>query len=126
MKRLLLLLIAICSFAGCNKKTDPPLKSITVAEETELSQTINADQTTAESIKFTTTGAWHIFIVGSTTEWITMDPEFGDKAGANEINITCKPNDTGSDRTAEFRIIGYNNYSITFKILQKAKVVEES
>lgn len=124
MKKLFFMLLATIVLAACEKEKEKEVSTITVPNQTELSQTVYADQTTGKSgVNFTTAGAWTSSIAESATakstraespDWISIDPSSGDKAGNYKINITLGKNLTGEKRSATISILcGADKVTIT-------------
>ncbi|MDR0547259.1 MAG: BACON domain-containing protein, partial [Dysgonamonadaceae bacterium] len=103
-----------------------------IIDNSELTQQVYADQTTATGgVSFTTKGAWTSTITekpaaaqssqrranSATADaplWISIDPDHGDAAGDYTINIVLEANTTGADRTAIITIrCGETEISIT-------------
>lgn len=109
MKRVLLIMLAICTLASCSKDNgDETPKNIEITGG-NTTQEVFADNTQGkEGVKFTTTGAWTSSIVpttkAETADWVSIDPASGDKAGDYTINIIFTPNYTGENRKAEIKI----------------------
>lgn len=109
MKKLLLIMLAICTLIGCSKDNgDETPKNIEITGG-ETTQEVFADNTQGkDGVKFTTTGAWNSSIVSTTKadapDWVSIDPASGDKAGDYTINIILAPNYTGENRKAEIKI----------------------
>jgi hypothetical protein len=87
------------------KKDGTPDEQITVENGAALTQTVFADETHAESVTFTTTGAWMSSITPNEQSWLSVDPDHGG-AGTHTVNITLEPNSTGKDRSATVTITG--------------------
>lgn len=116
MKKVLFALLTTFALVACQKggDNDPP-KSITVANQQQLTQTVYADNNAGKSgVTFTTAGAWSSSISEGTTakssraaapNWISIDPASGDKAGNYTINITLGTNLTGEKRSATITIM---------------------
>lgn len=117
MKKLCTMLLAmvVLVLAGCEKNNEEDRTNITVPNQTQLTQTVYADQTTgASGVTFTTAGAWRSSIdegtavrssESSASGWISIDPDSGDKAGSYTVNIRLTTNDTGEKRSATITII---------------------
>lgn len=123
MRKLVLILFAICVFAGCDEESDSPEDVRITSGSTK--QVFFADNTAGESgITFTTTGAWGARIASGTKAdapvWLSVDPANGDKAGTYTINITLEQNLTGEDRKAEIQII-CSKTTVTITVEQKGK-----
>lgn len=98
MRKILTMLFVSFVILSCDKNDDGETTAITVPNQTELEQTVYADNTTGKSgITFTTTGAWTSSInessltrsdKTSSPEWISIDPASGDKAGSYTISIS--------------------------------------
>lgn len=125
MKRVLLIMLAICTLASCSEdKGDDTPKNIEI-KGGKTTQEVFADNTQgSEGVKFTTTGAWTSSIVATTKayagtpDWVSIDPASGDKAGDYTINIILAPNYTGENRKAEIKI-SCGDTVITITIEQK-------
>lgn len=123
----ILSLVAILT--ACDKddtKQDTP--AITVPDQKQLTQTVFADDTVATSnVSFTTTSAWTSKITeplevksnDAKTDWVSITPSSGDKAGDYAIRITLAPNFSGEERTAAINII-CDRQTITVNIKQEA------
>lgn len=127
MKRKLLsgIIPVLCLlFVSCSDNEEN--KSIQVTDGQQLTQEVFADETQSQqAVSFTTTAAWKSSITtGAPTRaggagWISIDPDHGDAAGTYTISITLTPNLTGSDRTAEIRILCAGE-EIVISVSQKA------
>jgi hypothetical protein len=137
-----MVVIAIClavttMFPGCEpEENNPP--AISVADNSSLTQEVFADNEQGKSgVRFTTTGAWTSSIstvtassqsvqmraTSSSTQWISIDPDHGNKADTYTINITLDTNFTGLDRTAIITIL-CNGDEIKITVTQKGKTEE--
>lgn len=121
MKRLLLIMFAVCALTSCDKEKDEP-KNIEVTGGS-IKQELFADNTQGkEGVKFTTTGAWTSTVTPTTkaeaSTWVSIDPASGDKAGEYAINIKLEANYTGADRKAEIKI-NCGGTTITITVEQK-------
>lgn len=133
MKKLLTMLLVSVAMISCDKNDDGEPTAITVPNQTELEQTVYADQTTGKSgVTFTTAGAWTSTISetsptrsNKTTspEWISIDPASGDKAGSYTISISLSKNLTGAKRSATITIV-CGGERITINITQEATTEE--
>ena len=100
---------------SCDKNDDGETSAITVTNQTELEQTVYADNTTGKSdITFTTTSAWTSSINETSPtrsdktpspKWISITPASGDRAGSYTISISLSKNLTGAKRSATITII---------------------
>lgn len=123
MKKLLRMMLAICTLISCENGDVTTLKNIEVTGGS-LTQEVYADNTQGkEGIKFTTTGAWTSVVKPITradaSGWLSIDPASGDKAGEYSIHINLEANYTGEDRTAEIKI-SCGETIMTASVLQKA------
>ena len=133
MRKILTMLFVSFVILSCDKNDDGETTAITVPNQTELEQTVYADNTTGKSgITFTTTGAWTSSInesslsrsdKTSSPEWISIDPASGDKAGSYTISISLNKNLTGANRSAIITII-CGGERITISITQEATTEE--
>lgn len=133
MKKLLTMLLVSVAMISCDKNDDGETTAITVPNQTELEQTVYADQTTGKSgVTFTTAGAWTSTISEtsptrsdktSSPEWISIDPASGDKAGSYTISISLSKNLTGAKRSATITIV-CGGERITISITQEATTEE--
>lgn len=133
MKKLLTMLLVSVAMISCDKNDDGEPTAITVPNQTELEQTVYADQTTGKSgVTFTTAGAWTSTISEtsptrsdktSSPEWISIDPASGDKAGSYTISISLSKNLTGAKRSATITIV-CGGERITISITQEATTEE--
>lgn len=119
MRKLLVMMLAICALASCGK--GPGSENIEITGGS-ANQEVFADNTQATGgVKFTTTGAWASTIVPTVKAdevWVSIDPASGDKAGEYTINILLEPNYTGKTREAEIKI-NCNGSTITITVEQK-------
>ncbi len=127
MRKLFLFMMVsmIAIFTACSSGDDStiPQKTITNYEETQLSQTIYADETSSDDdFTFTANQAWHTVIESkvksSEIDWITLDPASGE-AGVVNMSINLDTNMTGEDRSALISIV-CGETTITITIEQKA------
>lgn len=123
MKRILLMMLAICTLASCSKDNGDDMPKNIEVTGGNTTQEVFADNTQGkEGVKFTTTGAWTSSIVATTKadtpDWVSIDPASGDKAGNYTINITLTPNYTGDNRKAEIKI-SCGGTTITITVEQK-------
>ena len=66
MRKILTMLFVSFVILSCDKNDDGETTAITVPNQTELEQTVYADNTTGKSgITFTTTGAWDSSLAAS-------------------------------------------------------------
>lgn len=128
MKKLLLMMLTVFAFIGCDEGNGDDKSTITVPNKAELTQKVYADQTTGKSgVTFATEGAWSSSIAVATgkaeqtiaPDWIKISPESGDKAGEYTIKITLGTNFTGATRTATITIVSGKD-KITITITQEA------
>jgi hypothetical protein len=129
-------LVSLTMLAGCDPTEETP-KAITVADSKSLTQAVFADESKGESgVTFITTGAWTSEITTvsavsatakssqmraatATSDWISIDPASGDKAGSYTIAINLVPNSTGADRSATVKIV-CEDTEISISVTQKA------
>lgn len=129
MRKISTILFLTFLLTSCDKNDDGPPPAISVANQTELEQTVYADHTTGKSgVTFTTAGAWTSSIhetpsarsgKASAPEWISIDPASGDKAGSYTINISLEKNLSGAKRSATITI-SCGQEQITISIMQEA------
>lgn len=119
------MILATCILASCEEEAN--VKAIvldsTVSEE-DLAQIIEAGDVAGNSISFKTAGAWSseikpVSVRGSSADWISIDPDHGDKAGDYTVNIILEKNDTDEDRAAEI-VIFSGGESVTISVTQQA------
>ncbi len=119
------MILAAFFFSSCEEEVN--VKAIildsTVSEE-DLAQIIEAGETSGTSISFKTAGAWTSEIKavkakGASPEWISINPDHGDKAGDYTVNIILENNDTYEDRAAEI-IISCGGESVNISVTQQA------
>ena len=117
---------AVLLLSSCGDKEEPKT-DITVEDETALTQTTFADETSGKSgITFVTAGAWTSTITEGTTKstkagtssWVSITPDHGDAAGTYTIIISLESNTTGYDRSATITI-SCNGMDITITVTQK-------
>lgn len=103
-------------------------KSLVVADNSVLSQTLGFDATEGNSVKFTASGPWtsEVSQTRSTeseeVEWIEIAPDHGDEAGEYEMEIKLAPNRTGADREAKIDIFCGSD-KITVNVTQQKEGV---
>ncbi|NDV80316.1 BACON domain-containing carbohydrate-binding protein [Dysgonomonas sp. 511] len=137
-------LLILCLFAACSDSDseEDEKKTIEVPSDQQLNQAVFADETAGNSeIKFTTTGVWTSTIEenstkstkessSETTDWISITPNGGDKAGDYTIAINLIPNYTGFERSAVINIIcGKEKISISISqsgVTEEGEIPEES
>jgi uncharacterized protein (TIGR02145 family) len=115
-----------CKDENEDKKETP--HAIQVKNEQDLTQTLFADKKECNDIRITTTGAWTSTIkpaavslgASGAMDWISISPDYGDKAGDYTISITLETNDTGKDRTAQI-VLSSGDTEIVIAITQKAQ-----
>ena len=117
-------IMALGAITGCDDKDKKdPIPEIKVENETALTQTAFADNTTgASDVTFTTAGAWISTINegnAKAVSWVSISPSSGNTAGKYTIAITLTPNATGADRTATITIT-CNGEDIKITVTQKA------
>lgn len=93
-------------------------------EDALLVQTVGSTALAAESVSFTTTGAWTSQVVPVSTKgaqpmWVSISPDHGDEAGTYTLEITLEPNDTGDDSSdAEVYDVSLQNGRATQALLK--------
>jgi hypothetical protein len=132
-----LLIAATTMFFGCNPNDETPA-AITVADNDALMQEVFADAQTGKSgVSFTTAAAWSSEIAfennaitgaaagsqqmraaAAAPGWISISPDYGDKAGDYTVVITLLPNTTGANRTATITITCADS-EISISVTQK-------
>ena len=124
LKSAIIIASTVFVLSSCGDK-EP--KDIMVENETALTQTSFADETSGKSgVTFITTGAWTSTITegttkstkSGTTSWVSISPDHGDAAGTYTIIISLEPNATGKDRAATITI-SCNGMDITVTVTQK-------
>ena len=113
------------AFAACEKENDTQDDSIILANGTSTEQTIYADETNNEDIKFTATTSWTATVEDATTsragssnvDWLTLS-QYSGEAGEYTLTLTLQENLTGSSRTAKI-IIRSGETVITIIVEQK-------
>lgn len=133
MRKILIMLFVSFVILSCDKNDDGETSAITVTNQTELEQTVYADNTTGKSdITFTTTSAWTSSINETSPtrsdktpspKWISITPASGDRAGSYTISISLSKNLTGAKRSATITII-CGGERITISITQEATTEE--
>ncbi len=134
MKKLFSITFVLCVLAivGCSDDggggggetggiTVPP------AQQQNLTQDITAYETSGSGVTFNTAGAWTSRINttrSSGTDWVSISPDHGDKAGTYTIAISLTPNETGEERRAEI-IITCGDTNIVINISQSATDVPD-
>lgn len=125
---LLSFLLAIVLFTGCSKEDSPGVTAIKISDQKQLTQTVYADDNTGKSgVTFTTEGAWTSEITESTkvksvravSDWVSITPSSGEKAGDYTVRISLSTNFTGEKRSADIRI-ECNGQIITIAVTQEA------
>lgn len=120
---LTLFLLAAMAAAGCDKQTSQPSSSIVVPAGQPLAQTVYADARTGESeVTFTTGGAWTSQVreaVRAASDWVSITPSGGEKAGSYTIRISLATNYTGAKRTAAIDL-ECNDQVVTLTVTQEA------
>ena len=123
------IIIASTVFVLSSCEDKEPKTDITVEDETALTQTSFADETSGKSgVTFVTAGAWTSTITVGTTKstkagtpsWISITPDHGDVGGTYTIAISLEPNTTGKDRAATITI-SCNGMDITITVTQKGE-----
>ncbi|WP_163217824.1 BACON domain-containing protein [Bacteroides sp. 224] len=124
----LLLCMTACS------SDDEKVPTIVANNQQALQQVAYADDIQGEStVSFTTLGAWHSVIKDASTtregsskssNWVSISPNSGDKAGVYNINITLTPNESGENRSAIISII-CGDQEIEISVSQKGVTKEE-
>ncbi len=118
MKKILFMLLAIATIAGCDKGGDD--SPISGYDRKQLAQILYADQTEG-NFTFTASESWTTQVrdvTRSTDAWIRLDPAQGGP-GTVTLKITLSPNLTGADRKAEITI-ACGEATITVTVEQKA------
>ena len=94
-----LLFFTMVFLSGCGKESP----AIMVCCKNVLVQTVYADWEGAYTIGLVTTGAWTSTVNspdGSSVNWLSLDPDHGDKAGEYCVKPKIEVNTTGKDRKA--------------------------
>ena len=121
-------LAVLTVFSCCSKDKKDDAKSITVADNQQLTQTVYADKTEgASGVNITTTGAWTSSIAESpatkgaaTPQWISISPNSGANAGSYNIAITLSKNFSGANRSAIISI-SCEGTKIDINVTQQSK-----
>lgn len=124
--------VALCAatMISCVEGTngDGGEKSLVVADNSVLSQTLGFDATEGNSVKFTASGPWTSEVSqtrpqeSEEVEWIEIAPDHGDEAGEYEMEIKLAPNRTGADREAKIDIFCGSD-KITVNVTQQKEGV---
>lgn len=97
----LALLATACDGSGKESGTNG---AIAVENRESLQQTLGAEDTAAEAIRFHAADAWSASVTEkdgtAAPEWITVTPAGADEAGDYTLKIALAQNDTEADRTA--------------------------
>lgn len=125
---LVAMVLAVFFISSCEE--DVNVKAIILdpaVSEEDLAQIIEAGETSGTSISFKTAGAWTSEIKaakakGASPEWISINPDHGDKAGDYTVNIILEKNHTYEDRAAEI-IISSGGESVSVSVTQQAAPV---
>lgn len=118
--------LAAVVFAACEKDNDDRDDAIILANGTSTEQTVYADETCNEGIKFTATTSWTATVEDATTAragsssvyWLTLS-QYSGEAGEYTLPLTLQANLTGSNRSAKI-IIRSGETVITILVEQKA------
>ena len=124
MKRFLYTLFAVLAFFACSDSGTDNGGGQEKPKQPEITlNATNADFTTeggTDEITFTSSTAWTAEVVNSRADaWCSINPTSG-PAGAANITVTTKENDTPDDRTASI-IIKADTASKTITVSQKQK-----
>lgn len=124
MKKLLFLLITAFTIVACDK-IGKAEGNIVVPNVAQLTQAAFADDNSGSSeVSFATTGAWNSSIELSTkstaSQWVSISPSSGDKAGPYAVKLSLKGNYTGANRAAVIKIM-CNDQVIEISVTQDAK-----
>ena len=122
MKRLLFICLAVLAFTGCeNGEVETDLVKIVGGAK---DQTVAADRTSGEDVRFITTGAWSTKVDASAAEdgeaWITLDPASGDAAGEYTMSIKLEVNESDEARAAIVSIL-CGDSSVRFTVEQQGR-----
>lgn len=124
--KFLTICLAAVVFAACEKDNDDRDDAIILANGTSTEQTVYADETCNEGIKFTATTSWTATVEDATTAragngsvyWLTLS-QYSGEAGEYTLTLTLQANLTGSNRSAKI-IIRSGETVITILVEQKA------
>lgn len=109
-------------FSSPETPDTPDTEKISVDESyvSRLNQTLDADQTLAADLVFTTNAPWSATVTESraTPSWLTLSPDHGDQAGTYTLHINLKANESESSRKATIRIL-CGKASIEIQITQR-------
>ena len=126
-----LFILLVACLAGCSDDDSP--KNIALGEGTQTTQTVYADQTSAEGggITFTALTDWTATVVpvtkatgGSSVEWLTLSA-YGGGPGTYTLTLTLTENTTGQDRAARIEIVCGGD-KITIMVEQKGITQDEA
>jgi len=125
--------LLLCAFAAScgSDSTDPEPapndkeNQIVIPEGTNLSPILSQDGE-SKTIRFTTKQPWQTYAddTRAASDWLHLSPTSGG-AGAAEMTITAKPNETPNDRTGYVKIVS-GNAQISFCITQKARLATDN
>lgn len=132
MKKILFAIFTAFAFTACDKGVSDETAGIVVPQPEQLAQTVYADDNTGKSaVTFTTTGAWTSEITASAvtkstdaaSDWVSITPSSGDKAGNYTISITLATNYTGEKRSADI-VIKSGGELVKVSVSQEALTAE--
>lgn len=122
-------LLAGSLLGGCDQDTPTQtLPTIVVPDVQQLSQTVYADAVAGKNeVAFTTNGAWTSEIrepvsaeaTRAATDWVSISPASGDKAGSYSIRISLAANFTGQQRRAAIDL-KCSGQTVTIHVTQQA------
>lgn len=121
-------LLATVALTGCDKENAQETPAIIVPHQEQLTQHVYADENTAKNdVTFTTNGAWTSEITEAAqakstraaTDWVSITPSSGEKAGNYSVKISVVGNFTGEKRTAAIHI-KCNGQTMSITVTQEA------
>lgn len=127
-KFLALFTATVILLSGCDKENPQEAPAITVPNQEHLNQNVYADENMGKNdVTFTTNGAWTSEITElvkekssrAATDWVSIHPSSGDKAGNYTVKLSLTTNYTGEKRTAAINI-KCNKQTITITVAQEA------
>lgn len=123
-------LVALCCLAGvalssCSESDEGIEGGIVLTGGSQPQQSFSSDELSG-TLSFTATAAWSASIVETTgrseqmpaPDWISLD-RYSGGAGEQTLTITLKPNDTGSDRSADI-VIASGDEELRISVTQSA------